>query len=132
MNEDRKEKAIHALLSQPTIKKAAEVSGIGERTLHTYLDDPEFKREYQERRRNMMESACGVLTSHVGYAIAALLEITTDKRAGKIARVNAARTILEYALKTFEEMDLQARIETLESALNGSKQQIETDFLDGL
>lgn len=132
MNEDRREKAIAALLSQPTIKQAAKAAGIGERTLHTYLDDPDFKREYQERRRNMLETACGVLTYNVGYAIAALLEITTDKRAGKIARVNAARTILEYALKTFEEMDLQARIEALESATNGNGQQLQSNFLDGL
>ena len=132
MTDHRKEQALLALLNEPTIKQAAKSAGIGERTLHTYLDDPEFKREYHARRRKIMDAACGVLTSHVGYAIAALLEITTDPKAGKIARVNAARTILEYALKTFEEMDLQTRIEALENAASGNYPQLQSDFLEGL
>ena len=132
MNEDRREKTLAALLSQPTIKQAAKAAGIGERTMHNYLDDPDFKREYNERRRNMLESACGALAYSVGDAITALMEITTDKKASKIARVNAARTILEYALKTFEEMDLQSRIEVLENAADGNRLQPQSDFLNGL
>ena len=128
MTEDRKEKALTALLYQPTIKKAAEVAGIGERTIHTYLDDPDFYREYSERRRNMLNAACGALTSGIGCAISALLEIAADKKASKIARVNAARTILEYALKTFEEMDFDARISALENAVSCKKQQSNEPF----
>lgn len=128
MTDSRKEKAIAALLVQPTIKKAAEAAGICERTMYVYLDDPEFKREYIERRRKMLEAACGVLASFTGNAIAALGEIVADKRASKLARVNAARTILEYTMKTFEDLDLAARIEALENAPKSNNLHVPTEF----
>ena len=47
----RMQKALSALLSAATIKKAAELSGIGETTLHRYLQDEGFQQEYRTARR---------------------------------------------------------------------------------
>lgn len=38
----KKEKALAALLTSPTVKAAAQETGVGSRTMRLYLKDPEF------------------------------------------------------------------------------------------
>lgn len=45
---DRKEKALQALLVSPTRKAAAKAAGIDPETLRRYLKDPEFLQAYSE------------------------------------------------------------------------------------
>ena len=47
----RQEKAITALLNEPTIAKAAEASGVGERTLYRWLAEPAFSRVFRRTHR---------------------------------------------------------------------------------
>ena len=42
------QKALAALLTQPTKEKAAAAAGITSKTLRSYLDDPEFQCEYRK------------------------------------------------------------------------------------
>ena len=42
----KKEKALAALLTSPTVKAAAQETGVGSRTMRLYLKDPEFLAEY--------------------------------------------------------------------------------------
>ncbi len=45
----KREVAIAALLSRPTIEEAAQLAGIGEKTLRRWLrDDADFKAAYRE------------------------------------------------------------------------------------
>jgi hypothetical protein len=46
----KKEEAIAALLSQPSIEQAARVAGIGPKTLLRWLKLPEFQAAYREAR----------------------------------------------------------------------------------
>ena len=47
----KQDKALIALLTEPTISAAAKKVGIGERTLHTWLRDATFTAAYREARR---------------------------------------------------------------------------------
>ena len=47
----KKEEAIAALLTQPSIEQAARVAGVGPKTLLRWLKLPEFQAAYREARR---------------------------------------------------------------------------------
>ena len=53
----KKEKALAALLTSPTVKAAAQETGVGSRTMRLYLKDPEFLAEYKKRCSSLLEDA---------------------------------------------------------------------------
>ena len=117
----KKHLAIAALLDQPTIKKAAEVAGIGEVTLHRWLQTDEFREEYRKARHEVVRQAIARLQRVSGEAVQILWEIMRDDSKPANARVTSARTILDTALKALEVEDLAARIERLEFLLKDSQ-----------
>lgn len=107
---------IAALLENPTIDAAAKACGISRQTVYKRLDDAEFKREYTRLRRKVVENSCGVLQARIGEAAETLAEIMNDGKAPKMARVLAAKAVLEFGLKTIETLDILPRLEALEAA----------------
>lgn len=53
----KQEKAIIALLQEPTIPKAAQAAGVGVRSVHRWLTEPEFSRAYRRARRDAFSQA---------------------------------------------------------------------------
>jgi hypothetical protein len=53
----KREKAIAALLTEPTIAQAAKAAGIGEKTLRRWLKSPEFSLAYDAARRELIDVA---------------------------------------------------------------------------
>ena len=47
----KQEKAIIALLKEPTITRAAKSAGIGETTLYRWLKEDEFEQAFREARK---------------------------------------------------------------------------------
>ena len=48
----KQEIALTALMNDPNIKRAAEAAGVGERTLHRWLDEPAFIAAFRRARRD--------------------------------------------------------------------------------
>lgn len=118
----RQEQALIALIQQPTIKEAAEVSGISQPTLFRYLQDAEFRQEYHKAKRSLLEAALGDLQKASSEAVATLREVMADKEAGASSRVQAARAILAFAIQTGELEDILRRLEVVEERLkNGGR-----------
>jgi hypothetical protein len=116
----REEAALAALLSEPTIRAAAEKAGIGESTLLRWMSEPEFKARYRASRRSVVESAIGRLQQAATQAVDAL---TRNLTCGiPPVEVGAARAVLDQALRAVELVDLAERVEQLEqdSAAPGS------------
>lgn len=111
----KKEAAVAALISAPTIAAAAAAVGIHEITLWRWLRQPEFKAAYEEAKRQALEAAIKRLQAVSGQAVETLHEVMTDPTASPHARVAAARTVLEMALKAYELQDLASRVEALET-----------------
>ena len=111
--------AIGALLSRPTISAAAESVGIGESTLRRWLKDGDFLTAYRAARREAVSQAVGHLQGACSVAVVALTDISQDVNCPASARVSAARTVLELALKGVELEDLAVRVEQLESQVTG-------------
>jgi DNA-binding MurR/RpiR family transcriptional regulator len=114
--ERNKEKAIAALLVQPSIEGAAKSAGISEATLLRWLKDEAFKTSYRDARREVVSQAVTQLQSACGKAVKTLCDIAEDKDAPASSRVSAARAILDTSIKAVELEDLAQRIEALEAA----------------
>lgn len=106
-----------ALISEPSIAKAAEVSGISQTSIFRYLQDKAFRQEYQQAKRAMLDGALSDLQRATGRAVATLVEIM-ESEATPGARVAAARSILSFAIQTAQLEDILKRLETIEDRLN--------------
>lgn len=112
----RREQALVALLNYPTIKEAAAACNQAEVTLRRYMADPDFRTEYDARRRQLVEAACGALQTRMGAAADTLAELMDCPAVPPQTRLGAARMILEFGLKTVEVLDILPRLEALEKA----------------
>jgi predicted transcriptional regulator len=116
---NRQEKAIIALLNQPTMKEAAEAAGISEVTLWRWLQTPDFRSSYMEARRVAVQRAIARTQAATTEAVETLREVMNDQTAKGSERIAAAKAILDYALKGIELEDHEMRLQELEARLAG-------------
>ncbi len=109
------EQAIAALLSTPSIPAAAKAVGIGEATLWRWLQLPDFSAAYRAARRQVVERAVSELQAAASEAVETLKRNLTCENPG--VEIRAAQIVLEQAVKGVELIDLQERVERLESLL---------------
>ena len=114
----KQEKAVCALLSEPTIVAAAEKAGVAEITVRRWLKLPAFLSRYREACRQMVDTAIGRLQEACAEAVVTLREVMGDAEAPVSSRVTAARAVLEMSLKAVELQDLEVRVDALEEAAN--------------
>lgn len=113
----KQQKALVALLTQPTKEKAATAAGITSKTLRSYLDDPEFLAEYRKAYSELVEDATRKVQQTLDPAVAVLREVMEDGSENGQVRVSAARSVLEYGLKMTEQTDILNRLQDLEAAM---------------
>jgi DNA-binding MurR/RpiR family transcriptional regulator len=114
----KKDQAILALLTHPTIGEAADTAGVSEVTLWRWLQDQDFQQSYREAKRQVVQQALTRVQQVSGEAVDVLRDVMADDTKPPSSRVTAARTILDMALKSVEIEDLEARIEALERRIN--------------
>ncbi|QOJ00923.1 MAG: hypothetical protein HRU70_10610 [Phycisphaeraceae bacterium] len=112
----RQERAIAALVVEPTVLKASQTARVGLRTLHRWLDDPAFSRTYRRARREAFGQAIGLVQRYAPAAVNALARVIADAGTPAASRVAAAVALLKFARELLELDDLAARIEALELA----------------
>lgn len=108
--------AISALLTEPSVRKAAEVAGVKERTLYAWLRQPDFATEYRTVRREATGQAIALIQKFSGAAAAALCKLAMSGKSEAV-RLTAASKILDLALKSTEIEDLRAELEALKAML---------------
>ena len=113
----KKEQAIAALLSQPSIGGAAKKVGIGEKALFRWLQLDDFQREYKAARRQVIDQAIAQIQCVLSEAVQTLLVVMYDGNAPASAKVSAARALLDIGFKVVEIEDLESRIEKIEKNL---------------
>lgn len=116
----KQQKALAALLTEPTIGAAAAKVGIGESTLHSWLRDEPFDEAYRLARKQAVGQAVARLQQVSSAAVQVLHDVMLDVNAPSTARIGAARTVIETALKAIDQEDLATRIAALEVALTGN------------
>ncbi len=110
----KQERAVLALLQEPTIAKAAASAGVSNRSVVRWLTQDDFSRAYRKARREAFSQAIGLTQHYAPLAVNTLATIMADKTAPSHARVTAASTLLKFGREGIELDDLAARVEALE------------------
>ena len=84
-------------------------------TAWRWLKDATFQAAYREARRAVVQQAITQVQHATGEAVETLRAVMQDSEAPASAKVSAAKTILETAVKAVELEDLEARIAALEA-----------------
>jgi AcrR family transcriptional regulator len=112
----KQEKALASLLLHPTLDRAAEAAGVGERTLYRWLRESEaFTAEYRARRHQALDQATAQLATLAGEAAAVLGVLMLDPNTPHGVRGACAGRILDLALKSRDEVS--ERLEALEAQI---------------
>lgn len=106
-----------ALINAPTQKEAIKTANIAESTAYRYLKDPVFNQEYRRMKQAYLRNVTTKLQYYSDTAINALVEITENRNASPYARVQSARTLLEFAFKGYEVEEIERRMEELENEI---------------
>jgi hypothetical protein len=112
----KKEIALAALMADPNIKRAAEATGVSERTLHRWLDEPAFMAAFRKARRQAFGVAISLTQKYAPLAVNELAKIIMDKSTPPTAKVAAITTMLKFSRESLELDDLATRLEALEAA----------------
>jgi hypothetical protein len=108
----KREAAIINLLSAGSIEEAARRTGVSDKTLRLWLQEPAFARDYRAARRRILEHAVGLMQKASTSAVLALLR---NLSCGKPAcEIQAANSLLEKSLQALETYELESRIAALE------------------
>jgi transposase-like protein len=118
----KREAAILALLTARSIEDAARTAGVPPRTLHRWLQEPEFDAAYRKARRAAYGQATARLQQATSAAVSTLLKIMVDTNAPPSTRVRAADSVLDHAKQAIEIEDVEVRVAALEQAAELSKQ----------
>ncbi|MBP0726776.1 hypothetical protein J5Y03_16580 [Bacillus sp. RG28] len=116
----KQEKAIIALINEPTITRAARAAGIGETTLYRWLQEEGFNKEYRSVRKQALSQTIARLQTGTTKAAETLEEVMDDKEASSSSRVTASKTVLEMAFKAYELEELASKMDDLEKRLDDS------------
>lgn len=117
----KQEKAIMALLTEPTIKLAADKAGVGETTLYRWIQEEEFDQAFKNARKQAFSQTISRLQQTTTKAVATLESIMDDEGASASSRVTASKTVLEMAFKGFELEDLAEQVKEMQQYIQEVK-----------
>lgn len=120
--ERKKELALSALMTETTLQKAAKIAGVSEVTLWRWLKEKDFSEAYRELKREAVSQAVTRLQQISCKAVETLKEVMENEESPASVRVNAAKSILEMAVKAVELDDITKRLEELEAIVGDQKQ----------
>ncbi len=109
-----KEQAIITLLTATNIEDAAKTLDIGVSTLYRWLQKDDFQEGLREARRQAVDIAINKLQQSTATAVKVLQDVAKNEDAPASARVSAAKTIIDQALKVVELDKIIDRLEKLE------------------
>lgn len=95
----RMRQAINALLVRPKLGDAARECGIPERTLYGWMKKSHFTSALAAARRRVVDITVARVQQASSAALAALLRILADENAASTAKVQAAKAILDIAIR---------------------------------
>ena len=111
-----RERAIAALLTSTRLEDAARGCGVSKSTLCRWLQEPAFQDAFRAARRQILQTAVSSLQGAAGAAVEAL---SRNLRCRKPSiEVQAARAVLDHAMRSVEFFELEDRVRHLEAAIS--------------
>jgi hypothetical protein len=105
-----------ALASGESVKDAARVAGMSERTAYRKLKDEKFMLRVNQARTAMIQQAVGRLAKTCAKA-SEVLEKLLDSKSEQI-RLQTAKAIMDSSIKLGDAVAYEQRLASLESSLN--------------
>jgi hypothetical protein len=102
-----------ALACGATIEAAASKAGVSPATVYRRLQDPDFQRQLQEIRTDMVQRSASMLTAACGEAIKSLVALLKDTVPPGL-RLRAACGVIHLSARMRETTELDRRIAALE------------------
>jgi N-methylhydantoinase A/oxoprolinase/acetone carboxylase beta subunit len=127
MSSPKDQSLITALLTEPTVELAAKKAKVSTRTAFYRLKDPEFKKELNARRRDLMDTAIARLQKSADRAISALIRNLSHAHRYSAHEIAAAKIILEMGQSGLAWSDMTDRIGELEKLLTETVENEKTD-----
>ena len=115
VSKNGEDQLITALASGTTVREAAKLAGVTERTVYRRLEDAEFRSHVQEARTVMFEQALGAVASAGVSAAQTLRDLL--RASSESVRLGAARSVLELGSRLRENIELEERLSALEQLL---------------
>lgn len=97
------------------VVEASRRAGIHRRTASKRLQDPEFKAYVRSLRAESLEQASAKLSTATSQAVDVLIELMSGEN--EFCRLQAARAVLESALRMREVLDVEERLAAIEARL---------------
>ncbi|NLZ53831.1 MAG: hypothetical protein GX892_11950 [Thermoanaerobacteraceae bacterium] len=115
----KQNKFILELAVNGNIKRACQIAGISEKTGHNWLKDEDFNKTLHNIRESLVSRSLNSLMMSLDKAVNAVIRILEDERTSTMAKLSAARLIIENSLKFREQQTLLQRVEELEKQMKG-------------
>jgi hypothetical protein len=107
-----RERALAALLASRTIGEAALICSISERTLRSWLAQPDFADAFRRERQRLLDHATTRMVAALDKAVSVLVDNLDEESPGE--RRQNATALLDRATAGVELQDLLRRVEALE------------------
>lgn len=101
------------VLTQPTLKAAAEKAGISYKTLTRYRKNPEFQAVLQAEKVSIFHDTMQKAQAYTMEALETLREIQNNPTLNESARVSAAKGILELGTQLHSMEAIEAELAEL-------------------
>lgn len=99
------EEIIAALLQSGSIAQAAEITGIGQRTIYDRMGTRDFKAAYSAAKSDIVRSAVLTMNRSLSAAVEVITGIMNDDSNNAGTRLQAAKMIIENAAKFSDRME---------------------------
>ncbi len=106
------------VLTQPTLKAAAEKAGISYKTLMRYRKNPEFQTVLQAEKQTIFHDTMQKAQAYTMEALETLREIQNNPALNESARVSAAKGILELGTQLHSMEAIEAELAELKARIN--------------
>ncbi len=116
-----RERAIVALLSAPSVERAAKTAGMSRATLLRWMQDEGFKADLTAARRALVAEAISRLQTMLTDATRTLHVLLTCR--APTVRLGAARALVEFAFRAKDAEDFETRLDALEQRITMEAEQ---------
>ncbi|QNO15323.1 hypothetical protein HYG86_11375 [Alkalicella caledoniensis] len=117
MGKPNKETIAINLLTSPSMKEAAEKSGVSVSTIYRLKKQPSFQKILKNVKDDIFHEAMNKAQGYCLDSLETLKNIMLDEEATDSSRVSAARSILELGLTMYEDENIVQRLKELERRL---------------
>ncbi len=116
----KKKDVLNALLICHGITEVERLTGTARSTIYKYMKEPEFKKEYDEARLNVLKDSRMLLQNATHSSLERLLEMKDlpEDKISEQTRLQVINCILQYSVKVTEQLEIIERLNALEERAN--------------